>query len=233
MILIISFYYIWQKLSTASNTIGFFDFFQNANKNYLIATCLLLFVNWGIEAIKWQILIAKFENISFLTSVSSVLSGITISIFTPNRVGEFAGRIFFLDKANKIQATISSMIGSSLQLLITIIAGISAYYILEVYYEDYFGTSRFISTSAALILLFCFILFISFLFFIYLKRNKQFSKYKIYIEVLTKYSFLELLIIFGLSLIRYLVFSFQYYLVLKIPGDKYLIHSSPRGVPRN
>ncbi len=218
VILIISFGYIGQKISIANHTINFSALLLNNHKDYLWVTLLLLFVNWGLEALKWKILIAKFEMISFLKSLSSVFSGITISIFAPNRVGEFAGRIFCLKKADKLQATIASMIGSSFQLLITVIAGISAYYILESDYEDFFRTSQFISANAVILLVLSFVFFVSLLIYIYAKRNKQFVKYKKYIDVLARYSGAELLVIFALSLIRYAVFSFQYYLVLKLFG---------------
>ncbi len=218
VILIFSFYYIWQKISTANNTAGFSAFLQSPNKSYLYITCLLMFLNWGLEALKWKLLIAKFEKISFLKSLSSIFSGITISIFTPNRVGEFAGRIFYLEKADKLQATIASMIGSFIQLLITIIAGGLAYYILQNKYEDFFQTEQFISTNALILLVVLFFLFIGLLLFVYLKRNKQFIKYRKYIEVLSVYSSTELLTIAALSIVRYSVFSIQYYLVLRLFG---------------
>ena len=90
-----------------------------------------MFVNWSLEALKWKLLISPLESISYKTSLKGIFSGITMSIFTPNRVGEFAGRVFFLEKADKIQASIMSLIGSLMQLVITIIAGVLAYYILE------------------------------------------------------------------------------------------------------
>ncbi len=218
VIFIFSIYYIWQKVSVANNTVEFSGFFEGADKSCLCLACFLLFINWGLEAVKWKILVSKFEKISFLKSLSSVFSGVTISIFTPNRVGEFAGRVFYLEKADKIQATIASMVGGALQMLITIIAGVSGYYILESRYEDYFRTSEFVSANVVWLLLFCFVLFVSILVFIYRKRNKYFKKYKKYIEVLTLYSKAELVVLFLLSLIRYSVFSFQYYLVLKLFG---------------
>ena len=51
------------------------------------------------------------------------MSGVTVSIFTPNRTGEFAGRVLHLDAGIRIKAAIASVIGSMNQLLITIIAG--------------------------------------------------------------------------------------------------------------
>ena len=181
-------------------------------------TICLIFVNWSIEAVKWKILIAKFEKISFPKSLSSVLSGVTISIFTPNRVGEFAGRIFYLQKADKVQAAIASMIGGFIQLLVTILAGIAAYYILENVYEDFFQTAQFVSPNMAILLFVLFVLFVIALLFIYAKRNRQFARYKKYIDVLGNYSSSELFGIAALSALRYAVFSFQYFLVLRLFG---------------
>ena len=89
----------------------------------LFLVFLLMIVNWGIEAVKWRYLIRKVEKTSFLKSFKAVLSGVTISIYTPNRVGEFAGRIFVLEKANRIEASLITVIGSLSQLLITVFLG--------------------------------------------------------------------------------------------------------------
>lgn len=217
-ILIISFYYIFTKINAAGSNFNYFEIIQSPNKNQLYFTIILLFINWGLESLKWKILISKFENISFLKSFTSILAGVTISIFTPNRVGEFAGRIFFLEKADKIQAAISSFIGSSLQLLVTVIAGVSAYYMLEIYYEDFFQTAQFINLKSETVFIIILLIIIAALIYIYKNRNKQFLKYRKYIEVINQYSFSELAAIFAISLIRYAVFSFQYYLVLKLVG---------------
>src|SRR5688572_25018804 len=58
----------------------------------LIATILLMFVNWSIETIKWKLAVEKIQRISFFTAFRAVLSGVTFSVTTPNRVGEYFGR---------------------------------------------------------------------------------------------------------------------------------------------
>jgi len=177
-----------------------------------------MFVNWGLEAFKWKLLIRSLEPVSYLTSIQSIFAGVTISIFTPSRLGEFVGRIFFLEKADKIQATLKSFIGSIMQLLVTVIAGIAAYMVLDIYYRNYFGSQQFISFQNAAILVFCSVLLIALAVWIYSKRNKQFINYKKYIEAFTDYPPSELLAIFGLSLLRYLIFSLQYYMILQFFG---------------
>ena len=56
----------------------------------LVLVFFLMFVNWSIDAIKWQFLVSKLKSF-FLVGFKAVFLGITVSIFTPNRVGEFGG----------------------------------------------------------------------------------------------------------------------------------------------
>ena len=54
----------------------------------------MMFLNWLVEALKWRYMISKIENISIMTAYRAVLTGITVSTFTPNRIGEYGGRVF-------------------------------------------------------------------------------------------------------------------------------------------
>ena len=89
----------------------------------MVIVLIMMFLNWFLEALKWQFLIKKIENISFVKSVRAVFSGITVSAFTPNRVGEYGGRIFCLDTADRLQAVLITVIGSMAQLLTTVFFG--------------------------------------------------------------------------------------------------------------
>lgn len=177
-----------------------------------------MFVNWGLEAFKWKVLIKPLESISFKASLKGIFSGITMSIFTPNRVGEFAGRIFFLEKADKVQASIMSLIGSVMQLLVTIIAGFLGYFLLEKKYYDFFQTEQFISTDSLFIFIGSVTLVIVVIVFVMLKKQNRFTRFKKYIELLKMHSKKELNAAFYLSLIRYIVFSIQYYFALRVFG---------------
>lgn len=218
IILIFSFCYICKKITEANNTIDFNSLINHPHKIYLVVVCLLMFANWGLEALKWKWLIHPLETISFSRSLKSIFAGVTVSIFTPSRVGEFVGRVFFLEKADKIHASLKSFMGSFMQLFITVIGGVAAYFILQEYYRNYFDSKQFISSDSVFILVFCFVLLIGFIVFAYYKRNNLFIQYKKYIEVFTVYSLSELLIVFSLSLVRYFIFSFQYFLILNFFG---------------
>ena len=88
-----------------------------------------MFVNWSIDAIKWQFLVSKLEKVSFWLALKAVFLGITVSIFTPNRIGEFGGRVFCLQQADRLKC-IGNNFGNITQLVITIIFGVLAFLFL-------------------------------------------------------------------------------------------------------
>jgi hypothetical protein len=49
-------------------------------------------VNWGLEAWKWHRLAGTWSR-TFGRSLRAVLVGLTLGFATPNRVGDYAGRI--------------------------------------------------------------------------------------------------------------------------------------------
>ncbi len=84
---------------------------------------LLVFVNWGFESKKWQVLLQTIQPVSFFTAYKSVLSGITLSLNMPNRIGEYGGRILYVNEGKRIKAISLSIAGSISQLIITLVIG--------------------------------------------------------------------------------------------------------------
>ena len=96
-------------------------FGRQAWKFWLVIS--LVFVNWGIEARKWQVLLKTMQPFNFFTAYKSVLSGVTLSINTPNRIGEYGGRILYVQEGKRIKAISLSIAGSISQLIITLVMG--------------------------------------------------------------------------------------------------------------
>ena len=95
-------------------------------KNYflIVLVVLMMFINWFLESLKWRALISKIEKISIKRSLRAIFSGITVSAFTPNRVGEYGGRVFCLEKGDRIKSVLITVIGSMAQLTTTIVFGL-------------------------------------------------------------------------------------------------------------
>lgn len=222
-IFILSVWYIFQKLSNANFTLNPEDVKTKINTPFFFIALLLVIVNWGIEAGKWKYLIQKMEYISYSTALQSILSGVTISIFTPNRVGEFAGRVFYLKSTDKIKATMISLFGSMFQLSVTILAGATACIFYYFRHEDDSFISNFIAVGNLLFLGIVITVVLLVVTFMYAIRSVLSERIK---SVLFLFTYKEMLNTFLLSLLRYTVFSLQYYLILRVFGiDAGLIDS--------
>jgi hypothetical protein len=193
---------------------------------FLIGVVLfLMFLNWGLESLKWKLLIAKIETVSFLKSYKAVLTGVSVSLFTPNRTGDYLGRVFILDRANHIQGILITIIGSFAQLIITLCAGLVC--LLPVF-DRYLSPGEqygFLNTG----MIFMVPLTVLFLLFIYYKIglltdliNRYFSgrweKLPGYASVFSLYSTIELSWNLGISFMRYIIFISQYLLLLRLFG---------------
>ena len=181
----------------------------------------MMFSNWIIEAFKWRFLIRKIEYISLLRSVKAVFSGITVSIFTPNRIGEYGGRVFCLEEGDRIQAVLITIIGSVSQFIITFLLGsLGLSSCLFIYPEV---RSFFYLNESHIIYIMIFLLFLNLLFILcflnfsllskFILRKKFLTRFSKYSIVFSFYSNKDLLLVLSLSLFRYIVFSLQYFLL--------------------
>ncbi len=203
--------YIVNKIGTVGVTLSMAETWQKSKPPFFIVAVCLVPLNWGVEAVKWKYLIKKIEPISISTALKAVLSGLSISIFTPNRVGEFAGKVFYLKTTEKLKATIASFIGSTLQLLVTVITGLAAiYWFHKTHHNTFFFQELFHLNK-----LFFFIVFI--LLVVIIALSIYFKRSKI-IEQTLQFKSRELFSVFFLSSLRYFIFSLQYYLILKMFG---------------
>ena len=182
----------------------------------LFTAMILMLVNWSIEALKWKYLIKKITAVSFFVSLSSVLSGVTFSLFTPNRIGEFAGRILHLPQGTRIKAALATVLGNIAQLAVTIFTGSLA----GIYYLQYFELNSWLRVFVLISLVVINLLFILCFFNIrvierWLLKFKFLKSYTSYLDAIGNYSRKELINILFLSAARYCVFASQYVLILK------------------
>jgi hypothetical protein len=185
----------------------------------------LMMVNWGIEAKKWQLLIRHVQQFSFIWAFKSVLSGSSVTMLTPNRVGEYGGRILYVDEGNRIKAISLTIVGSISQLLVTLIVGCSGLFYLRVFAGNASNALNVLPElwSNVLIYLSIGITIILLLFYLRLswivqlmEKMPGLQKIVKHIKVLDEFSNMQLLRILLLSFIRYLVFVCQYVLLLQV-----------------
>lgn len=181
----------------------------------------MMMLNWGLEAYKWRILVKPIEQISHWKSLKAVFSGITIALFTPNRVGEYGGRVFHLKKADRIDAVLLTIVGSYAQLVVTLVTGILA---TIFYLPTYVGLGPVSPMQYNLIGLL--MLGLTILLVILFLNTRLLTtiinwlpipeKYRHYSKVFEYHSSATLWKVFLASLGRYIVFTAQFFLLLQL-----------------
>lgn len=205
-----------------------------------VALCLtsvfvLMIINWLIEAVKWKMVLKNVQRLSLFKAFKAVLSGVSFSATTPNRVGEYAGRVLFLNEGNRLRSVSLTIVCSISQLIITILMGCIGLLVLM---NDISGANiigkgdnslwlqLFLYGSlAVLVILSFFYLKISF-FTRLLEKMPWLNKNKYLVEELEKAEPALLLRLLLLSLLRFTVFCVQYYLLFRLFGVEVTVWQS-------
>ncbi|MFI5172404.1 MAG: lysylphosphatidylglycerol synthase domain-containing protein [Chitinophagales bacterium] len=193
----------------------------------LIVSFTLMLLNWGIEALKWKLLIQKINPIRLIRTFKAVWTGVTLGLFTPNRIGEFGGRILYVPRKFRIRAVIVSLIGSFSQNLATIITGmvsmtIFIYQIEHITPFVFFSMILIGTLAVTLLLLAYYNLDVVVQLF---KRNKFLRRVYSYTEVLNRYHSGDYSRLLALSVLRYTVYTAQYLIFLRLYGAEITIVS--------
>jgi uncharacterized membrane protein YbhN (UPF0104 family) len=193
----------------------------------LVLILFLMGLNWITEARKWQLLVQPLEPMPLIRSATAVLSGISLGFFTPNRIGEYPARSLMLRKTGMADGILVSMAGSLAQLLVTIMTGcISLVFLLQpLFHSADIHPVTFYLLSGLLLLLPILLPALYLNLPGILRRLPAgaptlFSRLMQKLTIFTIYRRRELLAILLLSAFRYLVFTTQYFLLLRFFGIK-------------
>lgn len=187
------------------------------NAKWFVLALLLAPANWSLETLKWQKLLSRIRPVPFGRAFKSMLSGMSFSLVTPNRVGDFAGRIIHVAQGYKVKAAIASMIGSVAQMCITATFGICGLIYLNIYQgSTYTKIGLIVAIVIATIGVMLYLNINKFKGFS--KKYKQLRKLNFGIRVLSFYSKRDLAYILLLAFGRFLCYNLQYLLLINILG---------------
>jgi hypothetical protein len=199
--------------------------FSKQNIWQFLLLFLLLFINWGIEARKWQLLMKPVEKVSFSTSIKAILSGLALSLFLPNGFGEYPGRAFYMHEGNRLRSVALNVAGSMAQLIVTLVAGI----VSLVYLKTFVWTSSmqmqglpvlWLNGIISMIIMGTLVLLVTYFRLSWLTKLVEkipfVYRHKYLIESIETFHWKELTRILYLSCIRFIVFVLQYIVVLKM-----------------
>ena len=186
---------------------------------YFVTVLVLMPINWLIESIKWNTLVSKFQSFGIKKSTLSVLSGVSMAIMTPGRIGEYGGRLVGIQSKNRPKAILANLISSLSQNIINIGLGlVMALFFFNTYMEIQQGV--FLSLVFASTLIVCALLLAFFRIDLIDGLLAYFPQYKWVEKVrgsVSSFSTIEISTLFyilGLSFIRYSVYLSQYVLLI-------------------
>ncbi len=216
-IVVVAFYFIYRKLTTNSELqfSVFIDFLIKkdvfSTKNIIILI-FLSFFNWFFEILKWKNLVTPIKQITFKNATEQSLGSLTASLFTPNRIGEYGAKAIYYNASYRKRIMLINLISNLLQMSITLLLGVIGLSIFIYNYNININLNKLF-----IILLISLILIIIITFGI--RKSKRtikgisFKKIKDFISDFPKNR-----IVLGwlFSLLRYAIFSFQFYFLLVI-----------------
>jgi predicted DNA-binding ribbon-helix-helix protein len=214
-----AFYFIYSKIAENEN-LRFNDFisFLKENETFSLKNISFLLIlsvfNWFFEILKWQSLVKTIKTISFIAALEQSLGGLTASLITPNRIGDYGAKAVYYTKHFRKRIVLLNLLGNMAQMTITTIFGLVGCIVFVNRYQidvDYYKLTRF---SILLVIISVFTVF-----GVTHKRFniKGYSLKRIldYIKgIKTSTHGVNLMY----ALIRYLIFSFQFYYLLTIFG---------------
>lgn len=188
-------------------------------EQWAIALLLLTPVNWGLEALKWQILLRRVEPVRFWEAYKGVLAGVSLGFAMPAQLGDTAGRVLSL-RTNRAGAVGASLVSGGMQFYVAIVFGTMAWA-----HHLTLVPERNQAAGNWLLLLLVSLSIGGVVFGLlrkrlvgYLSCRPALRRFSEYWHVAGLYSDREIGLALGTAALRYLVFSSQFYLAMRVVG---------------
>lgn len=201
-----AFYFIYNQLAN-NDKLDWVQFMAVFKKNQSVLgigfILLLSVLNRYFEILKWQNLASHIQPITVGESTKQVLAALTAGVFTPNGVGEYAGKALYFSKENTKQVVFLNLICNGIQMVLTVIFGLFGLLYFNALYSV-------VSSKTVLIIMGIVFLIFGILFFSKKINIKGYSIEKLFqkINAIPKRIHRRNIL---LGCCRYLVFSHQYY----------------------
>jgi len=128
-----AFYFIYNQLAN-NDKLDWEKFIQLFKKNQSVAgisfILLLSVLNRFFEILKWQNLVSYLHKISLAEASKQVLGALTAGLFTPNGIGEYAGKAMFFKKSETKKVVFLNLICNGIQMILSIVFGTIGLWIL-------------------------------------------------------------------------------------------------------
>jgi hypothetical protein len=121
-----AFYFIYNQLAN-NDKLDWQKFIVLFRKNQSVLGIgfifLLSVLNRYFEILKWKNLAKVIRKISLAEATKQVLAALTAGLFTPNGVGEYAGKALYYPKSEAKRVVFLNLICNGIQMILTVIFG--------------------------------------------------------------------------------------------------------------
>ena len=193
---------MWESVKTS--------FSSTKNVILMVLAFVLMPVNMAFETRKWQKSILPVERVPFRKAYTAIFTGITAGMMFPNRTGDFLGRIFILEKGNRIKAAMLTFVGNIAQMLVTVSLGCFAW----IFFAQ---ENSYVLIISLIIIILGYLLYFNIHILRHLQRlipKKWKPQAEKYMEIFGSYSTKDLAVILLLAIAKYVVYSFQFVLLI-------------------
>lgn|SRR5690554_1524549 len=218
LVLVITFGYIFYRLQNNPH-LDFFEFVNRIKATdgfasyFLFIFLFLASLNWVLETLKWRKLASTLYKIDFKTALKQSLASLTVSLATPNRIGEYGAKAMFFQKSDRKRILLLNFFSNTAQLAATVLFGLFGVSYFLFNYDVYYSIQALTFIIIGLLIVGV---------FVYYFRDKElFLKG---FSIVNIFSFFKKLPnslkinVLALSISRYLIFSFMFFGLLLFFG---------------
>lgn len=217
LVLYIAYTYFYADLRFKDLVQSSSTLFNSSSILPLVLIILLMPINWLFETMKWRETVFPKFNITILSAYKAVFQGVSFGIITPARVGEYGGRILYLEPENRVSGVLGTFVCSLYQNIINILMASIFLIFTGLEFVEQYNKSLLVSGGIAMCLVVVLVIWglphilsiLTKITFIE-KRIKHSSKL---IDQLKKTNQVK---VFSYAFFRYIVYSIQYLLIFQI-----------------
>lgn len=215
-------YFVAKKISDQQNLLAFEILMRDLETVTLWITMSvvvgLMFLNWFLEVVKWRYLSRRLEILSYWKAIKSVFSGLTWAIFTPNRIGEYGGRVMLLRPRNRAKGAVAMGVGLLAQLVLTSVFGALS---IAWFVHTFLPTPVPVKLAVWIIASLYALGFVVFYFNVHwidklIKKVKFLRRIKPFFSILKDFTSKELAQVLWISFARFVIFTSQYIILMMV-----------------
>lgn len=210
-------YFIYKKL-TSNAQLDFSVFMQFLTKNDVFSPKTIFFLlfltifNWFLEIKKWQNLVSIIKKITFFESFKQSLASLTASLFTPNRIGDYAAKAIYYKSSNRPKVLLLNLLSNMAQMAATLLFGLVGFFIFTSVYEVNVSYYKLVRILTYIIIILVIVGFGATYRKFYIRGYSINNVLRFVRDLPPKKHGINILF----SILRYLVFSFQFFYLLQL-----------------